>query len=303
LEQQHLFFGLRELEDGTSLVDAGVQDGSMLAVNVSIPAATTASSRPSTKIPVTASTTSSTTRIAQVIVITSEGRNIVINIEPSDTSDDVKGKVQEKAGIPVGKQQLFFEGKELEEGTDLIEAGVKDGSVLRLIAITTTSTTTVRPGASTLAPTTTVAGSSPTTTASLIMQIIVITSGGQSLSIDIDPSDTNDDVKARIQEKAGLLVDQQQLFFDGKELTGGAGLTEAGVKDGSILRLVTSTTKVSATTTSMPAPSTTTLSTMTEGVAIFVVTPVGEKIIIPVSLSDTVQDVKLKVQEKTGIPP
>merc|ERR1719178_376332 len=56
------------------------------------------------------------------------------------------------------------------------------------------------------------------------------------------------------------------------------------------------------TTTQSPTGSGSTTSRST-GMQITVVTPEGKKVVIDVSPSDTIDDVKKKVQELTGIPP
>uniref|UniRef100_A0A8I6Z706 Ubiquitin-like domain-containing protein n=1 Tax=Hordeum vulgare subsp. vulgare TaxID=112509 RepID=A0A8I6Z706_HORVV len=139
----------------------------------------------------------------QIFVKTLAGKKITVKVDPGDTIYIVKAKIQDQ-------QRLMFGSEELQDGLTLADYDIEDECTLHF---------DLRPPGRK-------------------MLILIKTLTAKIFALEVDDLETIDSVKTKIQVERGIPVDQQRLFFAGKQLEDDRTVGEYGVKQQDTIHLV-----------------------------------------------------------------
>lgn len=138
----------------------------------------------------------------QIFVKTPYSKTITIDVESSDSIENLKTKIQDKTGIQPNRQVLRYAGYRLSDDKTLADYNVQANSLLDLF----------------FAPT-------------FISQIFVRIFDDTTLTLDVYSSYSTENLKTMIQSNTGISPSEQVLTYNGYVLENGRTLEEQGLQN------------------------------------------------------------------------
>ena len=114
-----------------------------------------------------------------ITINTLDGDQIELEVDPTEPMSGLKKQLEDKSGLPASNQRLFFQGQDLDDKKCPADYNMKPGSELDL---------------------------EPKS-----IKITLDMPDGSTKEVEIAPSDTLDNIKAKIAEETGMDAARQAL--------------------------------------------------------------------------------------------
>ncbi|KAJ0817811.1 putative Ubiquitin-like domain-containing protein [Helianthus annuus] len=196
-----------------------------------------------------------TVELINIFVNTYTGKTISLLVYPTDPIAVVKLDIQYKEHVPWNEQALIYNNMVLEDDSTLLDFNIYRNSTLTLMRKR-------KPRQ--------------------FIPIYIKTLTGKIITLEVKPSETIEEIKAKIKYEVDIPCDEQELIFNEMVLPNSDSLAELHINKESTL----------------------TVMRLSRGfMRIFITTATGRTITLFVKPSETIHDVKSKIQDKEGIPP